>query len=82
MDVRAGSLFTRRRAIIDVEGAIGEFEDASLHPTVSGPRSWWRVGDHPEIGGGMVDHRRDHTAEAEIEAHLHHDQRWPLSLGN
>ena len=82
MDVRAGSLFTRRRAIIDVEGAIGEFEDASLHPQCQVREAGGAFGDHPEIGGGMVDHRRDHTSEAEIEAHLHHDQRWPLSLGN
>ncbi len=32
------------------------------------------VAHDPEIGVGMVDHPRDHLAEAEIEAHLHHHQ--------
>ncbi len=28
----------------------------------------------PQIGVGVIDHCRHHAAEAEIEAHLHHDQ--------
>jgi hypothetical protein len=28
----------------------------------------------PEVGRCVIDHRRDHTAEAEVKAHLHQHQ--------
>ena len=32
------------------------------------------TGNDPEVGRGVIDHRRDHAAEAEVKAHLHHHQ--------
>jgi hypothetical protein len=32
------------------------------------------AGNDPEVGGGVIDHGRDHAAEAEVKAHLHHHQ--------